>query len=97
MSDRMSGAEEHLTRVLGKRIQMIRISRGLSREALAARLGLSTRDLRSYERGTKRMQPALLLRLVAVLDVRISAIFADERPSAATAWRTMCPRSRGPH
>jgi XRE family aerobic/anaerobic benzoate catabolism transcriptional regulator len=93
----MSGQEEPLTRVLGKRIRKIRISRGLSREMLAARLGLSSRDLQRYERGTKRMRPGLLLRIVAALEVRLSDIFADERPSAATAWRTMCPRGRDSH
>jgi transcriptional regulator with XRE-family HTH domain len=79
---------------IGKRIRSLRIARGLSREALAERLGLSSRDLLLYERGTKRMRPDLLLRIVAALEVRISTIFADERASAAIAWRRMCPRSR---
>lgn len=69
---------------LGRRILRIRRMRGWSRGRLAALLGLSSRDLLGYEKGQKRMQPDLLLRLAAILGVRISAFFADIRMPNAT-------------
>jgi transcriptional regulator with XRE-family HTH domain len=75
---------------IGRRLRAIRRERGLSRATLARELGVSARRLQKHERGAKRMRPELLQRVAAILTVRISVFFADDRggePACSCRYR----------
>jgi transcriptional regulator with XRE-family HTH domain len=93
-----AGAPRPLDASLGRRLRSLRKARGLSRAALAANLGLSRRGLQNYERGVKRMRPILLERAAAILEVRISTFFADQRFEAAApaTRRRVCRHEAAP-
>lgn len=50
--------DEEVIKIIGKRLEDIRITRGISRVSAARRLGITDAMLTSYEKGTRR--PGLL-------------------------------------
>jgi transcriptional regulator with XRE-family HTH domain len=72
-----AGERRALDIVIGRRLRAMRKARGLSREMMARRLGLSARRLQKHERGAKRVRPNLFERVAAILGVRISVFFVD--------------------
>ncbi|AEF43094.1 helix-turn-helix domain-containing protein [Hoyosella subflava] len=54
----------------------LRILRGLTQPALAARIGISTGSLAELERGQKRLPPEVAQRLAGVLDFPVEAVIA---------------------
>lgn len=60
---------------VGSALKGLRISKGLSRAELAARLGVSVGEVRDYELGRTRIGAARLIELAHLLEVRISAFW----------------------
>jgi transcriptional regulator with XRE-family HTH domain len=67
--------------MVGRQLRLIRDERGLSREALAVRVGLPVEHIEEHESGTRRIGVTQLLIYASLLGVRISAFFR-ERPGS---------------
>lgn len=63
---------------LGRRIRAQRLSHGLSQEELAEGLGITFQQLQKYEKGSNRISATRLHEISVILQVPISAWFADE-------------------
>lgn len=64
-----------LDAMVGARIRMLRIDRGISQTALAARLGVTFQQVQDYEQGAGRVGAVRLARIASVLDVSVGAFF----------------------
>lgn len=62
----------------------LRVERGLTREDLAARAGLSARTLYSAEHGRHQPHRATLRALAFALDCAVAELQVDERPGEQT-------------
>lgn len=72
MATRKSGA---LDAMVGARIRMLRIDRGISQTALAARIGISFQQVQRYEQGVGRVGASRLALIASVLDVPVETFF----------------------
>lgn len=61
--------ENVLCKAAGERIRSIRKTRGMTRDALAEKSGISTKFLYEIERGKKRFSAEALCRIATALDV----------------------------
>lgn len=68
---------EPLNIELGKRLRRIRIERGLSRQVIAACLGLPLKRIVAHERGKRRMTARDLVAYAEFYGVRLSTFFRD--------------------
>jgi transcriptional regulator with XRE-family HTH domain len=64
-------------RSVGRRVRMVRVSRGLSQGALASQLGLTFQQLQKYERGTNRISASKLHDIARILGVEVVSFFED--------------------
>jgi transcriptional regulator with XRE-family HTH domain len=71
--------------LLGSRVRVRRISRGISQQELCAKLEIKGHDLSAYESGEKRINANLLFRIAKLLDVRPDFFF---RPSPGEDAKT---------
>jgi transcriptional regulator with XRE-family HTH domain len=62
---------------VGRRVRMVRVSRGLSQGALASQLGLTFQQLQKYERGTNRISASKLHDIARILGVEVVSFFED--------------------
>jgi transcriptional regulator with XRE-family HTH domain len=60
---------------IARRLRMRRSSLGISNREFCARLGIDRYDLEAYEKGAKRVNANLLLRIAKVLDVQPDYFF----------------------
>ncbi len=81
---------ERVLRDLGRRFAEIRVERELTQEALAERLGISTKYLQRIERG-RSMTLRTLIDLAARLDVPLQTLFTPPRSRVVRIGRP--PRS----
>ena len=65
---------------LGQRIREVRDARGMSRRALATRLGIREEAIRGYERGQYRPKFERLLQLCEVLDIDMALLLTPHQP-----------------
>ena len=72
MATRKFGA---LDAMVGAKIHMLRVDRGISETALAARIGVTFQQLQKYEQGAGRVGASRLARIAAVLDVSVGEFF----------------------
>ena len=72
MATRKSGP---LDAMVGTRIRMLRVDRGMSQAALAERVGVTPQQLQKYERGTCRIGGGRLSRLALALGVSVGELF----------------------
>jgi transcriptional regulator with XRE-family HTH domain len=72
MPTRKSGP---LDAMVGAKISMLRISRGMSQAMLAERIGVTFQQVRKYERGADRVGASRLLRIASVLGVSVGELF----------------------
>ena len=72
MATRKSGP---LDAMVGARIRMLRVDRGMSQAALAERVGVALQQLQKYERGTGRIGASKLSRFAIVLNVSMGELF----------------------
>ncbi len=78
----------HVDIYVGSRLRLFRLLRGLSEEALAAEVGLSTGQLQKHERGACRIGAPYLVQYAQLLEVRVSDFFSGMEQTP--------PWSRGP-
>jgi len=64
-------------RSVGRRIRIVRVSRGLSQTALASQLGLTFQQLQKYEKGTNRVSASKLHDIARILGVEVRSFFED--------------------
>lgn len=76
MATRKSGP---LDAMVGARISMLRISRGMSQAMLAERIGVTFQQMQKYERGANRVGANRLSQVASVLGVSVSELFESSR------------------
>ena len=64
-------------RSVGRRVRMVRVSRGMSQTALASQLGLTFQQLQKYEKGTNRISASKLHDIARILGVEVATFFED--------------------
>ena len=64
-------------RSVGRRVRMVRVSRGLSQTALASKLGLTFQQLQKYESGANRVSASRLHDIARILGVEVASFFED--------------------
>jgi len=67
--------DQDLLRVVGKRLQQLRKSRGLTQQQLAGNLGVEVATLSRYEIGDRAIQLSMLVRVLEVLGESLSDFF----------------------
>jgi len=72
MATRKSGP---LDAIVGARISVLRVSRGMSQAALAELIGLTFQQFQQYERGAIRVGASRLSQIASVLDVSVGELF----------------------
>jgi transcriptional regulator with XRE-family HTH domain len=86
MATRKSGP---LDALVGARIRMFRMNRGMSQIVLAERAGVNCQQLQKYERGTERVGANRLSRIAAVLDVSVGELFECQAGSSGMSLRLL--------
>jgi len=66
-----------IDQLVGRRVRVLRVARGLSQTALASRLGLTFQQVQKYEKGTNRMSASRLHQIATVLNVDVAGLFTD--------------------
>lgn len=64
---------------IGARIEMRRVSLGLTREAMAQALNVTVLQVEAFEAGAVRVGAGLLFELADLFDVKIAYFFENER------------------
>jgi transcriptional regulator with XRE-family HTH domain len=64
-------------RLVGRRVRIVRVSRGLSQTAVALQLGLTFQQLQKYEKGTNRISASRLHDIARILGVEVKSFFDD--------------------
>ena len=76
MATRKSGP---LDAMVGARIRMFRVNRGMSQTMLAGRIGVTFQQVQKYERGANRVGASRLSQIASVLGVSIGELFESSR------------------
>ena len=79
-----------LDAMVGARIRMLRVERGMSRAALADRVGVALQQLEKYERGTSRIGAGKLSLFATALGVSIGELFEASEAGSSGARSLMC-------
>ena len=84
MAVRKSGP---LDAMVGAKIRMFRINRGMSQTALAERVGVSFQQVQKYEKGANRVGASRLSQIASVLGISVGELFesSQEKISAANS------------
>jgi transcriptional regulator with XRE-family HTH domain len=72
MAMRKSGP---LDAMVGTRIRMLRLNRGISQAILAQRIGVTFQQVQKYEQGANRVGASRLAQIAYVLDVSVGEFF----------------------
>ena len=72
MATRESGP---LDAMVGARIRVLRVNRGMSQTMLAERIGVTFQQVQKYERGANRVGTSRLSQIASVLDVSVGELF----------------------
>ena len=82
MAVRKSGP---LDAMVGAKIRMIRINRGMSQMALAERVGVSFQQVQKYEKGANRVGASRLSQIASVLGITVGELFESSQEKTAAA------------
>jgi transcriptional regulator with XRE-family HTH domain len=80
MATRKSGP---LDAIVGARIGMLRVNRGMSQAKLAERIGVTLQQLQKYERGVNRVGASRLSQIARVLGVSVGELFQSSGAESA--------------
>lgn len=72
-----------LDAMVGAKIRMLLVDRGISATALAARIGVTFQQVQKYEQGALRVGASRLARIADVLDVSVGEFFESSRAGLA--------------
>ena len=78
-----------IDKIVGERINMLRITNGLSRQQLAAKIDVTHQQLQKYEKGTNRVSCGRIAAIAKALKQPISYFF-DEEGYVPTSHQRMC-------
>jgi transcriptional regulator with XRE-family HTH domain len=73
---------------IGKRIRAQRLSRGMSQEDLADRLGVTFQQLQKYEKGANRVSAARLREIAIALKLPIAVLYGADRYASKSGLGT---------
>jgi transcriptional regulator with XRE-family HTH domain len=65
--------------MVGARVQMLRVNRGMSQTMLAERIGVTFQQVQKYERGASRVGASRLSQIASVLGASIGELFESSR------------------
>ena len=68
--------------MVGARISMLRVDRGMSQAMLAERIGVTFRQMQKYERGANRIGASRLSQVASVLGVSVGELFESSQPES---------------
>lgn len=72
---RKSEFTEKVDKIIGIKIHELRISMGLSRQQLAAKIGVTHQQLQKYEKGTNRISAGRLMAIAKALGKTVAFFF----------------------
>src|SRR6059058_5861550 len=84
-----------LDAMVGARIRMFRVDRGMSQTVLAERIGVTFQQIQKYERGANRVGASRLSQIASVLDVSVGELFESSR-AGSPALNSPIRLSRAP-
>lgn len=64
-----------LDRAVGQKVRQLRVAHGITQEALAAEIGVSSAQLQKYEQGINRISAGRLYRIAQALGVSVNELF----------------------
>ena len=79
--------------IIGERIHELRIARGLSRQQIAAKVGVTHQQFQKYEKGTNRISAGRLASIAKALKKPVAYFFKDveqEQDKFQTQHQRMC-------
>ena len=79
-----------LDKVVGGRVQQLRLSQGKSRQELGEQLGITHQQLQKYEKATNRITVSRLADIAQVLGVPITYFFEDVVMPEDTENQRLC-------
>jgi transcriptional regulator with XRE-family HTH domain len=82
--------------LVGRRLRRLRKERRLGQEELAARVGIQASELARMEKDVYRVSLDVLVRILAVLDVRAEELFAEPPGPSAPGGGPLRASSRAP-
>lgn len=82
MAVRKSGP---LDAMVGAKIRMFRVNRGMSQTALAERIGVSFQQVQKYEKGANRVGASRLSQIASVLGIAVGELFESSQEKVATS------------
>lgn len=68
-----------LDAMVGARIRMFRVNRGMSQTMLAERIGVTFQQVQKYERGANRVGASRLSQIASVLGVSVGELFESSQ------------------
>jgi transcriptional regulator with XRE-family HTH domain len=71
--------------MVGAKIRMFRINRGMSQTALAERIGVSFQQVQKYEKGANRVGASRLSQIASVLGITVGELFESSQEKISTA------------
>jgi transcriptional regulator with XRE-family HTH domain len=74
---------EPLDAMVGAKVRVFRLNRGISQTALAEQLGVSFQQVQKYEKGANRIGANRLSQIAAALEISIADLFEPSRGRAA--------------
>jgi transcriptional regulator with XRE-family HTH domain len=74
---------EPLDAMVGAKVRVFRLNRGISQTALAEQLGVTFQQVQKYEKGANRIGASRLSQIAAALDISIADLFEPSRERAA--------------
>jgi transcriptional regulator with XRE-family HTH domain len=72
-----------LDAMVGAKVRVFRINRGISQTALAEQLGVTFQQVQKYEKGANRIGASRLSQIATALDISIAELFEPSREKKA--------------
>jgi len=69
--------------MVGAKVRVFRINRGISQTALAEKLGVTFQQVQKYEKGANRIGASRLSQIATALDISIAELFEPSREKKA--------------
>jgi transcriptional regulator with XRE-family HTH domain len=83
-----------LDAMVGARIKMFRLDRGMSQTMLAGRIGVTFQQVQQFGRGAGRVGASRLAQIASALGVSVGELFESSRTESCHYARTTGPRLR---
>lgn len=72
-------------RLVGQRVRLLRLARGISQTALGSRIGVTFQQVQKYEKGVNRISASKIVEIAHTLGVDVSDIFEGAAEPASTS------------